>query len=105
MEADQKAGTGTLFVDTPEQVNSREYAGVVVAGFLSAVESRIRNAMKNNDLTTVRIAVNGATNGLPQFEKAMAAGRAVVGEAIIRESKAAVRRKRTHHSHHHRKKK
>ena len=100
-EADRKANVGDLFVNDPDQVNSTQYAGKVVAGFLSAVENTIRTAMKTDALARVRKAVNGGTNGLSPFRTAMAAGRAVIADAIIHQAKAATRRKRTHHRHPH----
>jgi hypothetical protein len=93
--ADRKAGTGAAFIDNPDLVNSREYAGVVVAGFLSWAEPRIRYDLAHNDLDAAREAVNGGTNGLTEFKKAMAVGRRVIGQAIIEEAKSATRRTRT----------
>jgi hypothetical protein len=99
-EADTKAHTGTKFIDDPDLVNSREYAGIVVAAFLSASEPRVRHAMESNDLATVRKIVNGGDNGLPQFRVAMAAGRAVIAQAIINQAKSVTRAKRTHRRKH-----
>ena len=101
-EADTKAHTGTKFIDTPDLVNSKEYAGIVVAGFLSAVEDKLRLALKNNDLAEARKLVNGGTNGLDNFRTAMAAGRAVIAQAIIQQAKATTHSKRTHRRKHHR---
>ncbi len=95
--ADKNAKTGTLFQDDPDQVNSQKYAGIVVAGFLLAAEPRIRNDLKRDDLAAVRKVVNGGTNGIENFKKAMAAGRRVIAQDIILQAKASVRKKRTAH--------
>jgi predicted chitinase len=81
-------------------VNAKEYAGIVVAGFLSAVQHKLRQALQNNDLAEARKLVNGGTNGLDTFKIAMAAGRAVIAQAIIQQAQATTRAKKTHRPKH-----
>lgn len=99
-EADQKANAGSKFIDDPDLVNTKEYAGTVVAGFLSAVEHKLRQALQNNDLAAARKLVNGGTNGLDTFKIAMAAGRAVIAQAIIQQARATTRAQKTHRPKH-----
>lgn len=93
-DAGNKAHVGDLFVNDPEQVNSQQYAGLVVAGYLSAGERRIRAALQRGDLTSARIAVNGARNGLTEFIASWRAGTALIAQAVIEEARVQVRHKR-----------
>ena len=96
-DAGDKAHVGTLFVTDPEQVNSNQYAGIVVAGYLSAAENRIRADLKRGDLTSAREAVNGSRNGLPAFVASWKAGAAVIAHAVIEEARVQVRHRRRKH--------
>lgn len=60
-------GLGEQLVNQPDLANSPKIAAQLLARFLKAKESRIRNALSRNDLATARQLVNGGSHGLAQF--------------------------------------
>ena len=57
-------------VASPELANDSAIAGKILAQFLKDHETRIREALKQNDLATARKLVNGGSHGLASFEDA-----------------------------------
>ena len=65
-------------VASPELANDSAIAGKILAQFLKDHETRIRAALKQNDLATARKLVNGGSHGLVPFEDAYHIGLRVI---------------------------
>lgn len=61
---------GVDLVSDPKMANEPTNAARLLTAFLSDHETRIRNALRNDDLAAARKAVNGGSHGLDKFETA-----------------------------------
>ena len=75
-------GMGDQLVQNPDLANDPTVAAKLLAAFLKDAESRIRQAVQNNDLKTARRLVNGGTNGLPDFEDAFNRGQGLIPDSV-----------------------
>ncbi len=75
-------GLGDQLVQNPELAGDPDIAAKLLAAFLSAKASRIRQALLNNDLATARKLVNGGANGLPDFENAYHRGQGLIPDPV-----------------------
>ena len=64
----QSIGMGNQLVDQPDLANDPATAAALLASFLKAKETPIKQALAENDLRTARRLVNGGSNGLDRFE-------------------------------------
>ncbi len=69
-------------VTKPDLANDPWGAAALLGKFIRDHESRIRNALRRNDLRAARRAVNGGSNGLTEFIEAMNAGRRFLQQHI-----------------------
>ena len=74
----EAVGLGNELVDNPELANQADIAAQILAAFLKDKEERIKDAVKNDDLTTARRLVNGGSHGLDRFTNAFR-----IGEKLI----------------------
>lgn len=65
---------GAPLEDLPELANDPGVAGRILAAFLKSRETRIRQALLEDDLRTARRLVNGGSHGLEAFTRAYRAG-------------------------------
>lgn len=68
-------GLGDQLERDPERANSPEVATKILASFLKKEETRIREALRRDDLTAARKAVNGGSHGLTEFKAAFNTGK------------------------------
>jgi putative chitinase len=68
------AETGQDLVNTPTLANDPAIAAELLARFLSDRESKIRQALADNNLAAARKLVNGGSNGLDRFTSAFQIG-------------------------------
>jgi len=71
-------GLGNGLIDNPELANDPKIAADLLALFLKDKETRIRNALLDDDLATARKLVNGGSHGLTEFSEAYRIGNALV---------------------------
>ncbi|GLS26590.1 peptidoglycan-binding protein [Marinibactrum halimedae] len=62
-------GLGDMLEQDPERANDPKTAADILACFLKNKESRIKAALKDNDLRDARKAVNGGSHGLTDFKR------------------------------------
>ena len=65
---------GVPLEDQPELANDPAVAGRILAAFLKSRETRIKQALLEDDLRTARRLVNGGSHGLDAFTRAYRAG-------------------------------
>jgi len=70
----QAIGLGSRLVENPELANDPAVAAKLLASFLKSKESRIREAIDDDDLALARKLVNGGRHGLEQFSDAFRIG-------------------------------
>ena len=70
----QAIGLGSQLVDRPERANDPDIAARLLASFLKSKDSRIRQALDDDDLAQARRLVNGGSHGLEQFSEAFRIG-------------------------------
>jgi putative chitinase len=75
----QSIGLGNQLVEKPELANDPDIAAKLLASFLKSKESRIREALADDDLAHARKLVNGGSHGLSQFSDAFRTGERVLG--------------------------
>jgi peptidoglycan L-alanyl-D-glutamate endopeptidase CwlK len=75
-------GLGDQLVQIPDLAGDPGIAARLLAAFLGAEASRIRQALQNNDLATARKLVNGGTNGLADFEDAFRRGLGLIPDPV-----------------------
>jgi peptidoglycan L-alanyl-D-glutamate endopeptidase CwlK len=75
-------GLGDQLVQNPDLAGDPDIAAKLLAAFLSAKASHIRQALQVNDLATARKLVNGGTNGLPDFEDAYQRGLPLIPDPV-----------------------
>jgi peptidoglycan hydrolase-like protein with peptidoglycan-binding domain len=71
-------GLGNQLITNPSLANQPDIAAKLLASFLKSKESRIRAALKQNDLKTARKLVNGGSHGLDQFTQAFNIGKTAI---------------------------
>lgn len=71
----ERIGLGDQLEKNPELANDPKIAAKLLANFLKANESGIRDALKNDDLKEARRLVNGGSHGLADFKAAFNAGK------------------------------
>ncbi|HLH03732.1 MAG TPA: hypothetical protein VKX25_13245 [Bryobacteraceae bacterium] len=81
---------GWPLVKRPELANDSWVAAVLLARFLKAHETQIRDALRRGDLDGARRAVNGGRHGLEAFSKAMNDGRSFLRCRIANDALARV---------------
>ena len=67
-------GLGNRLVEEPELANDPQIAAKLLASFLKAKETRIKEALLENDLKAARRLVNGGSHGLNRFRNAYRRG-------------------------------
>jgi len=65
---------GQDLVNNPELANDPDIAAELLASFLKAKETAIRNALADNDMALARKLVNGGSHGLSAFTEAFRIG-------------------------------
>jgi len=65
---------GVDLIGNPELANDPEIAATILAQFLKNDETKIRKALLEDDLLTVRKAVNGGSHGFDRFKDAFSIG-------------------------------
>lgn len=75
-------GLGDQLVRNPDLANDPAIAAKLLAAFLGAEASRIRQSLQANDLATARRLVNGGSNGLPDFEDACHRGQGLIPDLV-----------------------
>lgn len=68
------AKIGADLIASPEDAKDPAMAGRILAEFLAANQTKIRDALAGQDFATARKAVNGGKHGLPAFEACYRAG-------------------------------
>ena len=71
---------GQALVDKPLLAHEPEIAAKLLASFLKAHETALRTALSAKDLPAARRIVNGGSNGLVQFERALYTGAKLLPE-------------------------
>jgi peptidoglycan L-alanyl-D-glutamate endopeptidase CwlK len=71
-------GRGTQLVDNPDLASDTVVAGKLLTAFLADKESRIKQALIENDLRGARRLVNGGSHGLDRFTDAYTIGDTVI---------------------------
>lgn len=94
--AGNAAGLGNRFVDHPDSVNSEQFAGAAIAGYLKTKKGILEADLQRNDLGRLRHHVNGGNYGIDEFRAAFAAGRALIAQAVIHSAKMQVQHARRH---------
>lgn len=74
----QKLGLGDELVNNPDAANDPRIAAAILAAFLKDREQKIRDALAARNFAAARMAINGGTNGLEQFELAYQAGEQIL---------------------------
>ena len=69
---------GVDLAGNPALANDPSIAGLILAQFLKNAETRVRNALRSNDLPLARKLVNGGSHGLAQFTDAFNKGLSVL---------------------------
>ncbi len=67
-------GLGNRLVEEPELANDPQIAAKLLASFLKAKETRIKEALLEKDLKAARRLVNGGSHGLSRFRDAYRRG-------------------------------
>jgi peptidoglycan L-alanyl-D-glutamate endopeptidase CwlK len=75
-------GLGDQLVQDPDLANDPDTAAKLLAAFLGAKATQIRQALQNNDLATARKLVNGGTHGLADFADAFNRGQALIPDPV-----------------------
>ncbi len=76
----EKIGLGSRLVEGPDLANDSEIAARILAAFLKDKESRIRQALADDDLRTARRLVNGGSHGLTRFRACFQRGQELIPE-------------------------
>jgi len=71
-------GLGNQLVTNPALANQPDIAAKLLASFLKSQETRIRNALAQNNMAAARKAVNGGSHGLDVFTQAFNIGKTVI---------------------------
>jgi peptidoglycan L-alanyl-D-glutamate endopeptidase CwlK len=71
-------GLGDQLVQNPDLANDPDIAAKLLAAFLGAKATQIRQALQNNDLAAARKLVNGGIHGLVDFEDAFNRGQGLI---------------------------
>ncbi|HEY2963370.1 MAG TPA: peptidoglycan-binding protein [Pyrinomonadaceae bacterium] len=71
-------GLGDQLITNPTLANQPDVAAKLLASFLKSQETRIRNALAQNNMAAARKAVNGGTHGLDAFTQAFNIGKSVI---------------------------
>ena len=71
-------GMGDQLITDPSLANQPDIAAKLLASFLKAHESGIRQALAKNDLAAARKLVNGGSHGLDAFSQAFNTGKNVI---------------------------
>jgi hypothetical protein len=69
---------GANLTADPPSANSPSIAGLILAQFLKNAETRVRNALANDDLAKARKLVNGGSHGFQQFKETFEKGMAIL---------------------------
>ena len=86
----QAIGMGNQLVENPDLANDPEIAAKLLASFLKAKESRIRQALTAGDMAAARKLVNGGSHGLDEFTAAYQTGDALIPGPQTQTTRAAV---------------
>ncbi|HMD87352.1 MAG TPA: peptidoglycan-binding protein [Terriglobia bacterium] len=78
----QVIGLGDQLVQNPDLANDPDIAAKLLAAFLRAKATQIRQALQINDLATARKLVNGGTHGLADFEDAFNRGQPLIPDPV-----------------------
>ena len=71
-------GLGNQLITNPALANQPDIAAKLLASFLKSQETRIRNALAQNNMAAARKAVNGGSHGLDVFTQAFNVGKSVI---------------------------
>lgn len=71
-------GLGNRLLDNPDLASDPAVAGRLLAAFLADKETRIRQALADEDLGSARRLVNGGSHGLDRFAEAYSIGDRVI---------------------------
>lgn len=71
-------GMGNQLITNPGLANQPDIAAKLLASFLKSQETRIRNALAQNNMAAARKAVNGGSHGLDAFTQAFNIGKSVI---------------------------
>jgi len=82
---------GWPLVEQPALANDSWGAAVLLAKFLKAHESRIREALRRNDLRMARRSVNGGNHDFDAFQKAVNDGRVFLRTQIANDALTRMR--------------
>lgn len=74
----QAIGLGDQLITNPSLANQPDIAAKLLASFLKSQETRIRNALAQNNMAAARKAVNGGSHGLDAFTQAFNIGKSVI---------------------------
>jgi putative chitinase len=69
---------GVPLVDNPELANDSKVASRILSRFMKSKEVRIKEALRDQDLKTVRRMINGGSHGLDAFVEAFRIGESVI---------------------------
>src|SRR5262249_37786061 len=71
-------GMGDQLITNPALATQPDIAAKLLASFLKSQETRIRNALAQNNMAAARKAVNGGSHGLDAFTQAFNIGKSVI---------------------------
>jgi putative chitinase len=83
VEMTRMCNLATSLEQDPFQAHHSDVSARILAAFLKRREARIRRALAQNDLTDIRKAVNGGTNGLEEFVTAFKAAQQLFTAATV----------------------